>query len=158
MRRRRNRSGWWAWSEPSTARQVAGWGSMVISGRAPASADEGTRTSGSVTIGSCSRSGVVGTSVHRPSLLGLCSLAPGRSVACQVVHPNGDRTDLRLAHSYSADQLAWFRQGSALATLSFRARTLARSDGAMPGDRGCAVLVEQLCCGPIDDGRAVCPF
>ena len=37
-------------------------------------------------------------------------------------------------------------------------RTLARSDGAMPGDRGCAVLVEQLCCGPIDDGRAVCPF
>ena len=33
---------------------------------------------------------------------------------------------------------------------SWCSRTLARSDGAMPGGRGCAVLAEQLCCDPID--------
>jgi aconitate hydratase A / 2-methylisocitrate dehydratase len=53
----------------------------------------------------------------RLSLLDLASLAPGRPVRCLVRHPDATTTELPLAHSYTASQLAWFRAGSALATL-----------------------------------------
>jgi len=48
------------------------------------------------------------------SLIGLRDLAPGRTVECRVGHADGTFETLRLAHSYSAAQLEWFRKGSAL--------------------------------------------
>jgi aconitate hydratase len=53
----------------------------------------------------------------RVSLIGLEDLAPGAPVACELVHRDGRRESLRLRHSYSTTQLAWFRAGSALNTM-----------------------------------------
>ena len=50
----------------------------------------------------------------RISLVGLADMAPGRPVDCIVVHADGSEETLKLDHSYSASQLAWFRRGSAL--------------------------------------------
>jgi aconitate hydratase len=50
----------------------------------------------------------------RLSLLALAELAPNQPVACLVRHEDGATETLRLTHSYSASQLAWFRAGSAL--------------------------------------------
>jgi aconitate hydratase len=47
------------------------------------------------------------------SLLDLAALEPAKPVRCLVRHEDGTR-ELRLEHSYSASQLAWFRAGSAL--------------------------------------------
>jgi aconitate hydratase len=50
----------------------------------------------------------------RISLLGLASMAPGKSVECLVRHTDGTTETLRLFHSFGASQLEWFRAGSAL--------------------------------------------
>lgn len=50
----------------------------------------------------------------RLSLVGLDRLAPGEPVECVLCHADGSRETLRLRHSYTASQLAWFRAGSAL--------------------------------------------
>jgi aconitate hydratase len=50
----------------------------------------------------------------RLSLLGLGTLRAGRPVACRIVHADGSSERLELVHSYSEEQLAWFRAGSAL--------------------------------------------
>lgn len=50
----------------------------------------------------------------RVSLVGLARLSPGEPVECVVTHEDGGTDTLRLRHSYSASQLAWFRAGSAL--------------------------------------------
>ena len=50
----------------------------------------------------------------RVSLLNLKSLAPGRHVRCLISHADGSRETLELRHSYTAEQLSWFRTGSAL--------------------------------------------
>jgi aconitate hydratase len=50
----------------------------------------------------------------RIHLVGLSELAPERPVECLLVHEDGARERLWLAHSYSASQLDWFRAGSAL--------------------------------------------
>jgi len=50
----------------------------------------------------------------RVSLLGLGELAAGRPVECRLHHADGTCEALRLDHSYSDAQLAWFRAGSAL--------------------------------------------
>ncbi|MGH2349952.1 MAG: aconitate hydratase, partial [bacterium] len=50
----------------------------------------------------------------RVSLVGLPDMAPGKPVACRVVHADGAVETLPLAHSFSASQLEWFRAGSAL--------------------------------------------
>jgi aconitate hydratase len=50
----------------------------------------------------------------RVSLVGLADLAPNRSVACIVRHADGKTETLQLAHSFSTNQLKWFRAGSAL--------------------------------------------
>ena len=54
----------------------------------------------------------------RISLVGLGSLAPGKPVECRVRHADGTTETLRLLHSFSASQLAWFRAGSALNLLA----------------------------------------
>ena len=54
----------------------------------------------------------------RLSLLRLRDLAAGNPVKCQLVHSDGTEEILRLTHSYTERQLAWFRAGSALNTLA----------------------------------------
>ena len=53
----------------------------------------------------------------RLSLLDLAGLAAGQRVACLVRHADGRTEQLRLRHSYTTAQLAWFRAGSALNAL-----------------------------------------
>jgi aconitate hydratase len=50
----------------------------------------------------------------RISLVGLRDMAPGKPVECVVKHSDGTSETLRLAHSFAASQLDWFRKGSAL--------------------------------------------
>ena len=51
------------------------------------------------------------------SLLGLGSLSPGSEVRCVLDHADGSSDPARLRHSYGADQIEWFRRGSALNVL-----------------------------------------
>jgi len=44
-------------------------------------------------------------------------MAPGRPVACRLTHSDGTAEELALRHSFTAEQLAWFRAGSALNVL-----------------------------------------
>jgi aconitate hydratase len=50
----------------------------------------------------------------RLSLVGLQEMAPGAPVECRVKHADGTSETLWLNHTFSASQLEWFRQGSAL--------------------------------------------
>lgn len=48
------------------------------------------------------------------SLTGLGDLAPGKNVKMTVKHKDGSSETIELKHSYNAEQLNWFRAGSAL--------------------------------------------
>ncbi len=50
----------------------------------------------------------------RVSLTGLEDLAPGRDVAGVLLHADGSKDALRLHHTLNAEQIGWFRAGSAL--------------------------------------------
>lgn len=50
----------------------------------------------------------------RVSLRGLRELAPGRQVAAVLHHADGGRDEIALNHSLTAEQVEWFRAGSAL--------------------------------------------
>jgi len=50
----------------------------------------------------------------RVSILGLRELAPGRDVSAELVHADGSRERAALRHSLTAEQIEWFRAGSAL--------------------------------------------
>ena len=50
----------------------------------------------------------------RLSLVGMAGIAPGKPVECVVKHADGTSETLRLNHTFSASQLEWFREGSAL--------------------------------------------
>jgi aconitate hydratase len=50
----------------------------------------------------------------RLSLVGLAALAPGKPVECRVRHADGTTETLMLNHTFAANQLDWFRGGSAL--------------------------------------------
>ena len=50
----------------------------------------------------------------RISLVGLAEMVAGEPVTCLVRHQDGATETLRLNHSFSASQLDWFREGSAL--------------------------------------------
>src|ERR1700738_2093612 len=50
----------------------------------------------------------------RLSLVGLEEMAPGQPVECRIKHTDGTTETLWLNHTFSASQLEWFRQGSAL--------------------------------------------
>ncbi|WP_299626233.1 aconitate hydratase [Pelagibius sp.] len=54
----------------------------------------------------------------RLSLLGLRQLTPGQPVICRLAHADGTFETLKLVHSYSHGQLAWFQAGSALNLLT----------------------------------------
>ncbi|MBI2607149.1 MAG: aconitate hydratase [Deltaproteobacteria bacterium] len=49
------------------------------------------------------------------SILGLAGLAPGKQVECVVKHAVGDSETFCLNHSLTAEQIGWFKAGSALA-------------------------------------------
>lgn len=50
----------------------------------------------------------------RISITGLANLAPGRRVSAALHRADGGRCDLELQHTLNAEQLQWFRAGSAL--------------------------------------------
>jgi aconitate hydratase len=50
----------------------------------------------------------------RVSLIGLKSMAAGKSVKCRIAHADGTAETLELFHSFTTAQLEWFRKGSAL--------------------------------------------
>lgn len=50
----------------------------------------------------------------RVSFVGLARMAPDKPVACRLAHADGTVEELALRHSYTEEQLAWFRAGSAL--------------------------------------------
>jgi aconitate hydratase len=50
----------------------------------------------------------------RVSILGLAALAPGKPVTIELKHKDGKVDRIQARHTFSADQVAWFRAGSAL--------------------------------------------
>jgi aconitate hydratase len=59
----------------------------------------------------------------RISLTGLKSLAPGSTVQGMLHHDNGDKEMIELRHSLTAEQIEWFKAGSALNLLKARGTT-----------------------------------
>ena len=50
----------------------------------------------------------------RVSILGLATLAPGKTLTVELKHKSGNVDRIQVKHTFSADQVAWFRAGSAL--------------------------------------------
>ena len=50
----------------------------------------------------------------RISVVGLTDLAPDEQVEVVITSPDGSTTTITTNHTYSADQIEWFRAGSAL--------------------------------------------
>ena len=50
----------------------------------------------------------------RVAIRGLAEMAPGQPLTLELSHPDGSAEKLVLNHSYTTDQIAWFRAGSAL--------------------------------------------
>ena len=48
------------------------------------------------------------------SIRGLASLAPGRPLSLEVRHPDGSSESVEVRHSFTAEQIGWFRAGGAL--------------------------------------------
>jgi aconitate hydratase len=39
---------------------------------------------------------------------------PGRNLRCQIVKPDGSTVDFETRHTFSDEQVEWFKEGSAL--------------------------------------------
>ena len=50
----------------------------------------------------------------RVSIRGLGALAPGKPLAVEIHHPDGRRETIEVTHSFTEDQIGWFRAGGAL--------------------------------------------
>ena len=50
----------------------------------------------------------------RVSILGLAGLAPGKPLRVTLEHADGSRDEIEARHTFSAEQIAWFKAGSAL--------------------------------------------
>lgn len=50
----------------------------------------------------------------RVSIMGLKDLAPGKQLRAAIHHADGNSEEISLRHSFSADQIEWFKAGSAL--------------------------------------------
>ncbi len=57
----------------------------------------------------------------RINLFGLNSLEPNGKVTCRIDHADGTKEEIDLQHSLDAEQIAWFREGSALNVFGKRA-------------------------------------
>jgi aconitate hydratase len=53
----------------------------------------------------------------RVSILGLASLAPGQELTVRLHHADGTRDEIRVRHTFNAEQIGWFKAGSALNVL-----------------------------------------
>jgi aconitate hydratase A / 2-methylisocitrate dehydratase len=58
----------------------------------------------------------------RVSILGLSQLAPGQPVKAILHHADGTKKEITLKHSLNAEQIGWFRAGSALNVLAEQTR------------------------------------
>jgi aconitate hydratase len=59
----------------------------------------------------------------RISVLGLADLAPEKPVRCQIHKPGGTTVDFECTHTFSPEQIEWFRAGSALNIIRARQAT-----------------------------------
>jgi aconitate hydratase len=50
----------------------------------------------------------------RISILGLKEFAPGKNLKVQLEHSDGTKEEFEAKHSYNAEQIKWFKAGSAL--------------------------------------------
>lgn len=75
----------------------------------------------------------------RLSLLGLGELKPSGWVACRVHHADGSIGTLALRHSYSEEQLNWFRAGSALNCLAQASPSRSARERFDPGSFGSGI-------------------
>lgn len=48
------------------------------------------------------------------SVVGLAEFAPGKNLTVRLLHPDGTKETLEAAHTYNAQQIEWFKAGSAL--------------------------------------------
>ena len=48
------------------------------------------------------------------SVLGLASFAPGKNLKVEILHADGSKDSFEAKHSYNAEQIQWFKAGSAL--------------------------------------------
>lgn len=53
----------------------------------------------------------------RVSIVGLKDLAPGKKVKVIIAHADGKKSEIEVAHTFTDEQLGWFRAGSALNSL-----------------------------------------
>jgi aconitate hydratase len=53
----------------------------------------------------------------RVSVLGLAALAPGKNLRVLLHHASGKRDELEVRHTFNAEQVGWFKAGSALNVL-----------------------------------------
>jgi aconitate hydratase len=51
------------------------------------------------------------------SIVGLNELAPGKKVKVIITHADGKKSEIEVAHTFTDEQLTWFRAGSALNSL-----------------------------------------
>ena len=66
----------------------------------------------------------------RVSLLGVSQMAPGKDLELLLKHTDGSEESVSLRHTFSADQLEYFRAGSALNLLRQKSSTRGRGEGA----------------------------
>jgi len=62
----------------------------------------------------------------RISVFGLGGLAPDEPLRCRITHPDGTTEDFSAVHTFSPEQIEWFRAGGALSLI--RARQAAARD------------------------------
>jgi aconitate hydratase len=51
------------------------------------------------------------------SITGLASIAPGKDISCTLTHTDGKKDTITLKHTLNAEQIGWFKAGSALNVL-----------------------------------------
>ena len=52
------------------------------------------------------------------SVLGLAGLAPGKPLRVALQHADGKRDEFEVRHTMNAEQIGWFKAGSALNVLA----------------------------------------
>ena len=48
------------------------------------------------------------------NFLDLDQFSPGKQLTLELVHADGSKDEVKLNHTYNAQQIAWFKAGSAL--------------------------------------------
>jgi hypothetical protein len=64
------------------------------------------------------------------AITGLAGFAPGKPLTLVLTHADGSKDECKLNHSYNAEQIAWFKAGSALNIIKAEFAKRAGSNGA----------------------------